>query len=263
MGYTRRMTVAFKTPFVVEILGSGYEKLQDETFEMLRHPRVRKIHQDRTWEDTVTMDDLKRMAEEQWEMPDAEELNGHAKDVAMLVMKYSKKSGEFQKSHSEYETTQETTQRSEASTAASATSLTKSAEVQESQEATCTTIESSQGSGSTQDNGIRASRETRQILVRQDTSERIQVSNQERAYPTPPMSSGVSAGTRRSFSDGIISPPSNKRRRTRTPLADAGVNRNLGSFDYDSQEKVIHIYTADGVGAQVHPAPQEEKEKMV
>ena len=254
--------MAFKNPFVVEILGGGYEKVQDETFEMLRHPRVRKVHQDRTWEDTVTMDDLKRMAEEKWEMPDAEELNGHAKDVALLVEKYLKRSNESQASYSECGTTQETTQRSEASTTATAPTPTKSAEVQESQEATYTTVESSQGSGSTQGNGIRASRETRQILVRQDTTERIRGQHRETAYPTPPTSSGVSTGTRRSPTDDVVSPPSSKRRRMRTPLAEAGVNRNFGSFDYDSQEKVIHIYAADGVGVQVHPTPRIEKEKF-
>jgi len=47
-GYDRRMTVAFKVPFVAEILGGGFEKLQNETFEMLRHPRVTKLHNDRT-----------------------------------------------------------------------------------------------------------------------------------------------------------------------------------------------------------------------
>jgi len=81
--YDHRMTVAFKKPFVVEILGGGFQKVQNETFEMLRHPRVKKIHHDRTWEDTVTMDDLHRMAEEKWDVPDAEKLDGHAKDVAV------------------------------------------------------------------------------------------------------------------------------------------------------------------------------------
>jgi DNA ligase-4 len=47
-GYDCRMTMAFKKPFVAEILGGGFEKLQNETFEMLRHPRVKKLHNDRT-----------------------------------------------------------------------------------------------------------------------------------------------------------------------------------------------------------------------
>ena len=46
-GLHRRMTVAFRKPFVVEILGSGYEKMQNETFEMLRHPRIKRVHHDR------------------------------------------------------------------------------------------------------------------------------------------------------------------------------------------------------------------------
>ena len=47
-GYGSRMTAVFKEPFVAEILGGGLEKLQNESFEMLRHPRIKKIHHDRT-----------------------------------------------------------------------------------------------------------------------------------------------------------------------------------------------------------------------
>lgn len=87
-GLDQCMTVAFKQPFVAEILGGGFEKRPNETFEMLRHPRVRKLHQDRTWEDAVTLEDLHHMAEQKWEMPDANELDGHARDVALMVKKY-------------------------------------------------------------------------------------------------------------------------------------------------------------------------------
>jgi DNA ligase-4 len=60
---------------------------------MLRHPRVKKIHHDRTWEDTVTMEELELMAEEKWEVPDADKLDGHARDVALLVKKYVREMG--------------------------------------------------------------------------------------------------------------------------------------------------------------------------
>ncbi|KAF1967458.1 hypothetical protein BU23DRAFT_583861 [Bimuria novae-zelandiae CBS 107.79] len=213
-GYDRRMTVAFKVPFVVEILGGGYEKTQNETFELLRHPRVKKIHHDRTWEDAVSMDDLKRMAEEKWEIPDANKIDGHARDVALLVKMYR---------------------------------------------TTCTTITSSQCSGSTQGNGTRASPELRSFLIREDTSERLPVQIQAIAHPTPPTSYAVSAGSKRSFADDIVSPPSSKRRKPRTPLQDARQNRNLGAFDYDSQEKIIHIYAEEGVRVQVHSRPHSEQ----
>jgi DNA ligase-4 len=92
-GFDRRMTAVFKKPFVAEILGGGFEKLQNENFEMLLHPRVRKLHHDRTWEGTVTLDDLERIAEEKWDIPDADKLDGHAKDVALLVQEYVMEKG--------------------------------------------------------------------------------------------------------------------------------------------------------------------------
>ncbi|KAJ4337436.1 hypothetical protein N0V95_008348 [Ascochyta clinopodiicola] len=86
-GYDRRMTVAFKVPFVAEVLGGGFEKPQNETFEMLRHPRVKKLHNDRTWQDCVTLQELENMAEQKWLVPDADKLDGHAKEVALLAAK--------------------------------------------------------------------------------------------------------------------------------------------------------------------------------
>lgn len=259
------MSVAFKSPFVAEILGSGFEKAPNEAFEMLRHPRIKKIHHDRTWEDAVSMDDLRRMAEEKWDPPDAEELNCHARDVALLVRKYLTEEDGSHGNASECETTQETTQRSAASTIRTSDSASKDPVVQESQQRsshTCTTISSSQYSGSTQGTGIRASRELRTILVREDTSERVQRQENVTTYPTPCTSSGVSTTSKRSFDSNIniISPPSSKRRRILTPLADARGNRNLGSFDYDSQAKVIHIFAEEGLKVQVHTGSCTEEE---
>ncbi|KAI4951868.1 hypothetical protein J4E91_003329 [Alternaria rosae] len=110
-GYDRWMTAAFKKPFVAEILGGGFEKLQNESFEMLRHPRVKKIHHDRIWEDAVSLEDLERMAEEKWEVPDADKLDGHARDVALLVKKYTKEMDGSQATVTTDDTTQQTTQR--------------------------------------------------------------------------------------------------------------------------------------------------------
>ncbi|KAF2021088.1 hypothetical protein BU24DRAFT_438352 [Aaosphaeria arxii CBS 175.79] len=87
-GFDAQMSVAFKQPFVAEILGGGYETVQNETFEMLRHPRLKKIHSDRTWEDAVTMEDLEALASEKWCVPDHTELSGHARDVALLMRRY-------------------------------------------------------------------------------------------------------------------------------------------------------------------------------
>lgn len=223
---------------------------------MLRHPRIRKIHHDRTWEDAVSMDDLHRMADETWGVPDAQELSGHARDVALLVKKYRKEKVGSQETASECETTQETTQRSEASTSRISGSMSKDAIVQESEQTssfTSTTTTSSQYSDSTQGNGIRASRELRTIIVREDTSENLQ-RHADDPQTAQPISSGVSTVSKRSFNSNVmISPPSSKRRRILTPLADARGNRNFGSFDYDSSAKVIHIFAEDGLEVQVHP----------
>lgn len=60
-----RMSSAFKVPFVVELLGSGYTKQVNDTIDVPRHPRITKIHQDRTWEDAITIPDLACMAGEE------------------------------------------------------------------------------------------------------------------------------------------------------------------------------------------------------
>ena len=298
-GYDRRMSVVFKKPFVAEILGSGYEKTQNESFEMLRHPRIKKIHHDRSWEDAVTMEELERMTEERWEVPDPDALDGHAKDVALLVKKYVEETSQSQITTSGYETTQETTQkttqrssprttqgstqRSPASTTQDsalrnvARTIKESTRVLEEEEVIqetpqCTsqrswaTVSSTQVSNSTQGVGIKASREVR-ILVREDTSERIpmvptpipaSISMLNAAViPTPPISSADSSGLstikrRQSLRDSIVSPPMSKRRKTRTPLNDSGTCRNFGAFDWDSQEKTLHIYAEEGWKVQVH-----------
>ena len=59
---TCRMDVVFREPFVFEVLGSSYEKPSDCNYWMLRHPRVKKLHQDRTWRDCVSFVDLQKMA---------------------------------------------------------------------------------------------------------------------------------------------------------------------------------------------------------
>jgi DNA ligase-4 len=287
-GYDRRMTVAFKVPFVAEVLGGGFEKLQNETFEMLRHPRVKKLHNDRTWEDCVTLDELEKMAEQKWDVPNADELSGHAKDVALLVTKYVKES---QTTSSTYETTQDTTPTSRTSEASSdPTPL--DAIVQETQQPTPTTYttnsSSAHHSGSTQGAGTRASRQVR-ILVRKDTTERLALATPLKPPPPapsstsprllappstaplplphhststllfPPASTAPNPPTskKRTLAHiaDLISPPALKKRlKSRTPLTSFGTNgtRTLGAFNYDSQEGTIHIYAREGLKVHVH-----------
>ena len=56
------------------------------------------------------MEDLERMAAEKWRVPDAEELHGHARHVALLVKKYAEELEYTQFTESEDDTTQGTTQ---------------------------------------------------------------------------------------------------------------------------------------------------------
>ena len=56
------MVVAFKEPFVFEVMGAGFEKQPNRTALSLRFPRVLKIHWDRDWIEAVTMEELQDMA---------------------------------------------------------------------------------------------------------------------------------------------------------------------------------------------------------
>ncbi|KAH7071398.1 hypothetical protein BKA63DRAFT_418707 [Paraphoma chrysanthemicola] len=295
-GFDRRMTVAFKKPFVAEVLGGGFEKLQNETFEklqnetfeMLRHPRVKKIHNDRTWEDCVTMEDLERMAEEKWEVPDADKLDGHAKDVALLVKQYTREMWLSQTTVTTNETTQETPQQSTpCKTQDSTLTVTPitphvivqqptDAIVQETQQHTYTTVSTSPSSanGSMQGKGIRASRQMH-FLVREDTSENLQKmaaattairpvapvpsdlanapSVVQIGLPTPVSTAEAAPSTakKRSFME-LISPPAAKWRSILSSIPFSSGNRNLGTFDFDSQDGTIHIYAKEGLKVRVH-----------
>jgi DNA ligase-4 len=67
---TEAPEVLFKTPFVVEILGSGYERAPNATYWALRHPRLHKLHGDRSITDTVSFDELQDMARTAQTAPD-------------------------------------------------------------------------------------------------------------------------------------------------------------------------------------------------
>lgn len=57
------MDVMFKTPFVVEMLGSGFEKPSGARYFALRFPRITKVHWDRTFKDAASFQELQVMAE--------------------------------------------------------------------------------------------------------------------------------------------------------------------------------------------------------
>ncbi|KAK8229275.1 hypothetical protein HDK90DRAFT_493541 [Phyllosticta capitalensis] len=83
LGHNPTPSVLFRDPFVVEVLGSAFEKPAGEDFWMLRHPRVIKIHTDRTWEDCITVSALAQMADEARTAP----ADGDSQEVRRLVEK--------------------------------------------------------------------------------------------------------------------------------------------------------------------------------
>ena len=68
------MAVAFRKPFVFEIMGGGFVKLANSEHYVLRWPRVLKIHQDRTWKECVSLDELQHLAIQASTVPDEESL---------------------------------------------------------------------------------------------------------------------------------------------------------------------------------------------
>ena len=57
------MGTVFKTPFVVEMMGSGFEKPSGTRHFTLRFPRLLKIHSDRTFEEAASFSELQLLAD--------------------------------------------------------------------------------------------------------------------------------------------------------------------------------------------------------
>lgn len=57
-----KMDHVFDSPLVFEVLGSGFEKPSNSSHFMLRHARVKKLHQDRTWKDCTSFQELQEQA---------------------------------------------------------------------------------------------------------------------------------------------------------------------------------------------------------
>ena len=274
-GYDRRMTAVFKTPFVAEILGGDCEKPQNESFKMLRHPRVRKIHDDRTWEDYITMIDLKRLAEEKWTVPNASRRDGHARDVALYAKKYVRDLGGSQLTVTTDYTTQQTTQQTTSRSTKETPFLPLQSEsvVQETPQYTYSTVSTTQVSatGSIQAQGIRASRMLRSLLQHSD-----QEQDQRKMHcvpdlpftpvqPTPQSTAQGGSSTsplakrqKRSFEEPI-SPPKPKRRKI-GPLKTVSGNIDVGKFEYDEVERSPAFFGLKrGVRVEVHEQPLAKK----
>ncbi|KAL9093641.1 MAG: hypothetical protein Q9159_000170 [Coniocarpon cinnabarinum] len=69
-GVQGRPTIQFTKPFIVDVLGSSFERPPNAQFHMLRHPRIVKIHNnDRDICDIVSFNELQSMAMEALKIP--------------------------------------------------------------------------------------------------------------------------------------------------------------------------------------------------
>ncbi|KAH7141584.1 hypothetical protein B0J13DRAFT_637368 [Dactylonectria estremocensis] len=60
----------FKHPFIVEVVGAGFDKPANIGYFALRFPRVLKVHEDRSFMDTISFEELQEMAQRCLEIPD-------------------------------------------------------------------------------------------------------------------------------------------------------------------------------------------------
>ncbi|KAJ5669866.1 hypothetical protein N7462_010936 [Penicillium macrosclerotiorum] len=67
-------SVVFKRPFIVEMMGSGFEKPSGARYYTLRFPRILKIHTERALEEAASFRELQLLAEDSRSIP-AEELS--------------------------------------------------------------------------------------------------------------------------------------------------------------------------------------------
>ncbi|WPH03839.1 Hypothetical protein R9X50_00672200 [Acrodontium crateriforme] len=86
-----KMDVVFETPLVVEVLGSGFEKASSCNFYMLRHPRMTKLHEDRSWKDCVSFQELQQQAEVTNAKPEESETQETLRWIEKLEYKSKRK----------------------------------------------------------------------------------------------------------------------------------------------------------------------------
>jgi DNA ligase 4 len=73
--YGRQLQPAelFKRPFSVELMGAGFDKPANARYFVLRFPRVLKIHNDRSFKETISFEELQEMAGQCREEPENRE----------------------------------------------------------------------------------------------------------------------------------------------------------------------------------------------
>ena len=60
----------FKKPFVVEVIGAGFDKPSNTNYFTLRFPRICKVHDDRMYNDTISFNELQQMAKQSSKLQD-------------------------------------------------------------------------------------------------------------------------------------------------------------------------------------------------
>ncbi|KEF63666.1 uncharacterized protein A1O9_01644 [Exophiala aquamarina CBS 119918] len=105
----RRSGQLFRKPFVVEVMGAGFEKPSDAAYFTLRFPRVR-LHLDRTFVNTSSFDELQAMAKESFKPV----RNSDTEDIVRRIQKANGKHAIVEEGWS-----QETCREAAASSAAS------------------------------------------------------------------------------------------------------------------------------------------------
>ena len=59
-----RPTDLFTKPFVVDVIGAGFDKPSNSNYFTLRFPRICNVHGDRTYKDSISLRELQQMAEQ-------------------------------------------------------------------------------------------------------------------------------------------------------------------------------------------------------
>jgi DNA ligase 4 len=78
-------TELFKNPFVVEVVGGGFEKPPSVKYYSLRFPRITKIHEDRSWHDIMSLVGLQKLANEAQSMAENEDSQEDRKWIEKLI----------------------------------------------------------------------------------------------------------------------------------------------------------------------------------
>ena len=99
-----KMLAVFKQPFVFEIAGSGFDKPPNRNIFALRFPRVVKIHWDRDWRRSVSLDELQTMATHACTVPSGQTFE---QELSELVEKLSQLSGGIKGKKVSWESTED------------------------------------------------------------------------------------------------------------------------------------------------------------